>query len=142
MIDLAWLTERYFYDFGDPDVINSGWCYVWAWLAKLAHPEAQLLVYHDDSAPSAYCQHAFVQIGDLYFDSSKPTGTPHADTLQFFREDGTRIKERYLHRMSPEGFKNWWGRGAEFETQCIRAWPDELPARPNIPDPFQPEEVV
>lgn len=127
-VDLRWITRKYFWDFDDPAVINSGWCYVWAWLAWLAHPDAQLITFHDhEKDRSAYEQHAFVQIGELYYDSSRPAGCKVVTEMEFFEDFHDHVREKWIMRMTPEQFKSWWGKGSEFDDQDLPRWPTVLP---------------
>ena len=70
-LDLRYITRRYFHDFDDIAVINDGWCFVWAWMAKLHHPHARLATLSEAITQRA---HAFVWIGDLAYDAERPRG--------------------------------------------------------------------
>jgi hypothetical protein len=121
-LDLRPITHRYFSDFEDPDVINTGWCYVWAWLAKLRHPEAQLVIY-DEFLDG----HACVRIGDLYYDSSQPLGVRDISQLEWF--DGLQASPWKIVIVSPEQFRAFrWNRVDEhFAVQGLVSWPTKLP---------------
>lgn len=125
-LNLTWITETYFSEFEDRNQINDGWCYVWAWLASLAYPEAQLISFDGGSEGA----HAFIQIGDLYFDSSFPCGAIDPIQLNYF--DGTVFSspdDGYLLYQTPDEYKGWWRGVEEFEDLGLPAFPDKLPKR-------------
>ena len=125
-LDLTFITDGYFWDFEDPDVINTGWCYVWAWLARLAFPAAKLLVYDD---PGRHDGHAFIELHGLYYDSSKPTGCKTVEELKFFEEYSITNAGPHVRFLSDDRFKMFWngcGKPA-FETQGLEPWPEIMP---------------
>jgi hypothetical protein len=125
-LDLTWITETYFRSFEDRNQINDGWCYVWAWLAKLAHPEAQLISF-DGGVDGA---HAFIQIGDLYFDSSFPCGAVDPVQFAFFNgEPFSSPDDGYLLHQTPQEFKAWWRGAKEFWDLGLPRFPAKLPRR-------------
>jgi hypothetical protein len=134
VVDLSEITRKYFWDFEDPDVINSGWCFVWAWLAHLK-TGAQLVSYHTGFrriGMGLNDAHAFVRIGALYYDSSAPRGVPrkHMNRLWFFHEAELRVYSHRIDEQSPEHFKIWWnlfGRQNSWGSQGLAPWPTELP---------------
>ena len=129
--DLSWITEWYFYDFEDKSVINSGWCYIWAWMAKLNHRDAQLYVYDDYNGLA----HAFVKIGCLYYDSSYPRGIHSAKSLEFFVDHEITDARKWLTRHDMASFKEAWSyipASRTWGTQKLEPWPAELPPKPDL----------
>lgn len=128
MIDFSVVTQDWFSDFEDPCAIDSGWCYVWAWMARLYEPEARLMTYEESDGTA----HAFVRLGTLYYDRSKPCGVQDPSELWFFAEFlGTDNCELELcAEMSPEEFKAVWAGGGDrsyWEMQGLLPWPEVLP---------------
>ncbi len=129
--DLSVITTTYFYDFEDPEIINAGWCWVWAWLAHLAHPNAQLR-----TVDTSQCAHAFVKIGSLYYDSLNPLGVRTVRSMRFFVEEGFVVTPGDVLRQTPEEFMEHWKYAAKskgFESQLLPVWPRTLPPRPDLP---------
>lgn len=120
--DLSWVTRIYLNDFEDPDVMDTGWCYVWAWLAKLGHPEAQLVIY-DESLREA---HALVLLDGRYYDRSRPRGVKDPRRLRWF--EGREFGEWNLMIVSPDEFRRFrWNRVEDhFGTQDLPPWPRRL----------------
>lgn len=130
--DLTHITKTYFWDFEDELVINAGWCFVWAWMAHLHHPELHLTTWaHKGNGP--FCaDHAVVRDREgLWYDSSQPLGTEDPMLLSIFEEeysDSSVLFRDYniLLRQSPESFMNFWGGGTnqhEWKSQGLRTWP-------------------
>lgn len=131
-VDLSEITSKYFHDFEDPDIINTGWCFVWAWLAHLK-TGAQLITYCTGLSKYGWDgdAHAFVRIGNRYYDSSAPTGVlrRHLNRLWFFRESELRVFSYKIDEQSPELFRSWWwsaGRRSSWGDQGLAPWPTEL----------------
>ncbi len=122
--DLSWITDSYFSNFEDKDVINEGWCYVWAWLGRRAYPEAELYTFEGED-----CSHAFLKIGDLWFDSSQPRGVYHPSSLKFF-EEFIFADEKTWKQFQHE-FKKYWGGGVHFIDQGLKPWPRKVQKPPN-----------
>lgn len=145
-LDLSHITCDYFGDFEDPDVINTGWCYVWAWLAKLSCPEAVLYTQYT----SGLSMHAFVRVGALYFDAQRPTGVPRYKLLPWYDEFVEVLGgRRPIGPMTPEHFRGVWDGGPcwcgcaterhrcraehpDWDIQKLKPWPTKLP-RPTTP---------
>jgi len=122
--DLSFIAADYFGNFDDPDRINEGWYFVWAWLAYLTMPGAQL-VSLDSCPPPVF--HALVKIGDLYYDSSRPQGVLHPRHLRVFEKYGLREDADYME-MTPEAFKKHWAHNdGRFKSQNLEPWPESLP---------------
>lgn len=124
-LDLTHITEKHFWDFEDPDVINSGWCYVWAWLAHQYYG-GQLMSFdgvrrYDDR--TLLDGHAFIKIGNLYYDSSRPLGVHEIGRLDFF--DECAFFDRDVWDQDPQEFKRYWtSHGSEMNWigQRLRPW--------------------
>lgn len=131
--NLKWVTDWYFGDFEDKDVINSGWCYVWAWIAKLNYHDAQLYTFTDVCAHGHSQTHAFLKIGSLYYDSSQPRGCRAAKCLGFFvDQDIKRLHRGNALKHTSREFKDFWGwsgTNKNWSSQGLIAWPDRLPLR-------------
>ena len=125
--NLQWITDWYFADFEDKDVINSGWCYVWAWLAKLEHRGARFYTFDDGTRA-----HAFIKIGSLWYDSSQPRGVRAAKSLQFFVDHEIVQTQPDMWQQDDHQFKDFWSWVPAHKTwhqQGLIAWPDRLPLR-------------
>jgi hypothetical protein len=70
MLDLNWITKKYFPDLS-PHLINRGNCFNWAYIAYMNYDNTKL--YSVDE----YGGHAFVKIGNRYFDAENPRGVEH-----------------------------------------------------------------
>lgn len=123
--DLSWVTRIYLNDFEDPDVMDQGWCYVWAWLAKLGHPDAQLMIY-DASLRDA---HALILLDGRYYDRSRPRGVKDPGRLHWFSSSGIAVHEWNLVAVTPDTFRRFrWSRVEHhFGTQELPPWPSALP---------------
>jgi hypothetical protein len=121
--DLSWVTRIYLNDFDDPDVMDQGWCYVWAWLAKLGHPDAQLVIYD----ASLHDAHALILLDDRYYDRSKPRGVKDPRKLRWF--NGRKFQEWDLEIVAPDRFRSfrWSHVEHNFGTQGLLPWPSALP---------------
>ena len=71
-----------------PNVINCGDCHLWAAIAKRLIPDAELL--------SAEDWHAFVKIGDKYYDAERLHGVKHWWSLPANKE-----LDSYDHELEP-----------------------------------------
>lgn len=96
MIDFSRVTRDYFGDFDDPCVINSGWCFVWAWLAYLAEPGARIHSYARYPGGGADA-HAWVSFGGLHYDAEAPLGAGSPVCLPYFARCGYRPLRRKCH---------------------------------------------
>lgn len=123
-LSLSYVSRTYFADFPNRGMINEGWCYVWAWLIKLAHPEVLLW-----TSQSADADHAFIQCGHLYYDSQSPRGVRRIESLRFFREYPLDRKDgKLISTDSLQEFQRLWACGGpEFDTQRLPRWPTTLP---------------
>lgn len=127
--DLRFITKRYFDDFEDPNVINQGWCFVWAWMAHL-HTGAELCLYEfRDGAHMVDDAHAFVRLEGKYFDSSVPRGVglPKIKKMWLFKEWYGHIPNcDRVRATTPAAFKAFWtrnGRKTAWGDQNLRPWP-------------------
>lgn len=131
-LNLSKITSTYFYDFEDPNVINSGWCFVWAWLAHLKCG-GELWTYDEPLTMQYRDCHAFIKVGSLYYDSSRPRGVRKMERLSFFGSPPE--KEFLIPKQTPEEFRRFWernGRNISWETQMLDPWPKILPKRPDL----------
>ncbi len=69
--NFEFVTEEFFKD-KTPQKINAGDCFNWAYIIYLLFPKLKIELYSDDEYA-----HAFIKIGDLYYDSEAPEGVPH-----------------------------------------------------------------
>ena len=77
--------------------------------------------------------HAFVQIGELYYDSSQPMGCKDMIEMEYFGQAGIeRVAKRALYFQTTESFKVFWGAGSEFDDQDLPRWPTVLPTYRNV----------
>lgn len=132
MTDLSFITELYFSDFDDPDVINTGWCFVWAWMAH-QHTGAKLYTYE-----LVMDLHALVEIDGRFYDSSAPRGVKpkRLSRLSIFRAFEEEAEHHRAVHMSPRKFRSYWiynGRNGAWETQGLRPWTRKL--KPWLPTP-------
>lgn len=125
--DLSWITKTYFYDFEDISVINTGWCYVWAWLARLRYPRAELWVFDD-----ADHMHAFVRVGNLWYDAERPKGVNRISDLPFFQDHDIVRPWENAYRFSDQSYQEAWGRMTYWNSQRLPMWPTALPPRPEL----------
>ena len=79
MPNLTWITKKYFPQLS-PRLINSGNCYNWAYIAYQSYNNVKLFTIED------FGGHAFVKIGQRYFDSQNPRGVLHWSSLDLLRE--------------------------------------------------------
>lgn len=77
-IDFSFIQKEFF-PFQTPKQVNSGSCFNWCYILYLLYPN-KVTLYSDSK-----CVHAFVKIGDLYFDSESPTGVEHWTKLQTYK---------------------------------------------------------
>lgn len=121
MSDLSWITLS----FGKtPGEINRGWCYMWAWLAKRTYRGARLWVAHDPDKLDG--DHAFVQIGDLWYDAEHPLGVSAPNQLTFFSHLGD---EPFAHKeMSDHAFIKFWGglKDSRWDDCDLPRWPGAM----------------
>lgn len=122
--DLSFITKRYFDDFEDPSVINDGWCYVWAWMARVHRPRLELATYieHYDGSTHAL----IVDSSGRYYDSGAPRGTFELAELDYWASD---LREgipppdpKRVHIRTPEKFRADWGAGHNFDDQGLPRW--------------------
>lgn len=129
--NLAWITHVWFWDFQDKSLINSGFCYLWAWIAHLAHPEAKLCYWDCPTKWSTLRYvHAFVKIGDLYFDSSRPCGVRDWRRLKFFLDEEWGPGEFKI--IPPRVFPSLFPflSSERFRDQGLEPWCQHLPPHP------------
>lgn len=87
-----------YYEFEDPDDINWGTCYYWAFVAhqfcggKLVSLNA----------------HAFIKIRNRYYDSVAHKGAKSIEDLLFFGDAGEVKIQDETEILSPENFKQKW----------------------------------
>jgi len=133
--DLTHITKTYFWDFEDELVINSGWCFVWAWMAHLHYPELHLVTWENKSSGPFMSDHAVVRDYEgLWYDSSQPLGTEDPLQLSIFEEEysdlDVLLRDYNVRlRQTRESFMNFWGGGfnqSEWGSQGLRHWPRNL----------------
>lgn len=127
MPDMSIVTQRYFTDFDDPDVINTGWCYIWAWMAYLHFgPDVQLATYEDSDGG-----HALVIHNGRFYDSSAPQGVEDMEQLWYFRWWGVEPCKGTLFRQRAVEYKQTWRDvGTEehwWAENGLRPWPLTVP---------------
>ena len=86
-----------------PEDINGGDCFNWAWVVYHKAPGAQLV-------QSVRYDHAFVQIGNSYFDAEHPTGSDIVNILPELRKV-KRGSDRFndsFETVSPTKFRKRW----------------------------------
>ena len=79
--------------------LNYGWCYQFAYLMKKLHGD--IVELHHDYG------HAWVKIGDKYYDSDQPQGVD--DPHKFMC--GPRYDDSMKHNVTEEEFVNFWSTG-------------------------------
>jgi|SRR3989304_2471428 len=99
--DLSHITNQFF-----PDVpvcyINRGYCYYWVYIAKILYPQGELFTLY------TYGGHAFIKIGDLFYDSDSPKGVRSWKRLKVLKNTPP-LDETMLHRQTLKEFAKWWG---------------------------------
>lgn len=125
------ITLRYFGDFDDTSLINTGWCYVWAWMVRLHLGEkAQLCsVWGAWLGRRGVRGHAFVQIGGRYYDVERLDGAKGWGSLPACKVG----RPRTFEPLSPDTFLLRWD-GSEkvrghFVSQGLLPWPVRIPPR-------------
>ena len=102
MPNLTWISKKYFPDLY-PRLINSGNCYNWAYIAYQNYNNVKLFTIDD------YGGHAFVKIGQKYFDAQNPRGVGHWAFLDLIQEMSRgRIANISPRRQSLDVFLNFW----------------------------------
>jgi hypothetical protein len=137
-VDFTPLTREFFGDFEDVAVINDGWCFVWAWLARLYLPDAVIYSVHTDSKRVDWGRnviwqpvHAFVRVGARWYDAERPRGErgwralPATSTF-VGRKRNTRTATRHTADdfealFAPNGSDPWTQQG-------IAPWPRTVDA--------------
>ena len=84
-MDLSFVKNDFFPNLSAKK-INYGNCFNWAYIVYLFYPEKTSLYYDDKFI------HAFVGIGNLYFDSECPTGIDDWEKLPTYKRYGKSIK--------------------------------------------------
>lgn len=141
-IDARLITRRYFGDFEDPSVINSGWCFVWAWMARLHFGTGAGLCWVSEvyRGREGGRGHAFIKHGRRYYDSDRPDGVTRFADLPAVRWVG---RGRVVHiDAKPDDFYLAWqaspGGRVNFRTQGLKPWPTKPPKRkPRPPRGFR-----
>jgi len=100
MPNLTWITKKYFPQLS-PRQINLGNCYNWAYTAYKNYNNARLFTVEE------YGGHAFIKIGQKYFDAESPMGEQHWSNLEFFRGVYSPI---IPHKQSLNEFISYWSR--------------------------------
>lgn len=100
MPNLNWITKKHFSNLS-PQQINLGNCYNWALVAYQNYNNVKL--YSTDN----HGGHAFVKIGQKYFDAESPLGELHWANLNFFRWINNPVVPR---RESLRSFLAYWGK--------------------------------
>lgn len=90
MPNLTWITKKYFPQL-PPRLINSGNCYNWAYIAYMNYNSSSLFTVED------YGGHAFVKIGECYFDAQNARGVWHWSQLDLLQE----MYRNNLHKVLP-----------------------------------------
>jgi len=119
-LDLSEITQKYFPEVEDPEDINCGRCYQWAWLAYLK-TRGQLLTYDD-----VFGSHAFIRVGDRYYDSSRPQGVESVEHLPFFENEPLTI---LVTEVSARKFRSYWQVCDIVDPWNVGPWPRRLPKR-------------
>lgn len=129
MINMEWITSRYFYDFEDRRIINMGYCFCWAWIAYLAYARSELI--HVEIEQGCGLSHAMVKIRNLYFDSDHPRGIRNPLRSRWVSTNTTKNDCPRFFVISERDFRQQWNwRGQKFNCfydQGLTPWLDELP---------------
>ena len=97
-MDLSFIKREFFPNTSERR-INSGDCFNWAYIAYLLYPK-KVTLYSDDDFT-----HAFIGIGNLYFDSECPTGVDDWEKLPTYNR--CSYGEVFEHDL--EDFLHDWG---------------------------------
>lgn len=117
-MDLSFIKDEFF-----PKIsarkINNGNCFNWAYIVYLLLEDKEVSLYSDDEFV-----HAFVKIGDLYYDSECPTGVNCWEDLPTYQ----RYPNNYgiVSEYDLEDFLHGWG-------MYGKSW-DMLPDIPDLVD--------
>lgn len=100
MPNLSWITKKFFSNLS-PQQINLGNCYNWALVAYKNYNNVKLYSTIERGG------HAFVKIGNKYFDAQSPLGEVHWTNLKFFYWANNPIVP---HRDTLYDFVAYWGK--------------------------------
>jgi hypothetical protein len=125
-VNLRIINDLYFSDFkGGEEVINTGWCYIWAWMARLHLKEAKFCTVF-----TRWNCHAFIKLGDNYYDGEALKGKKNWKNLPFFAVGCSKADrdECELQILTKAQFTNLWREigKEEWATQNLRRWPRNL----------------
>lgn len=112
MLDLQYLTDawlkKYKYRLYDPSDINYGDCYRWSFLAHRLHGGQLISVTITENNTS----HAFLKIGDKYYDSETPQGIKNWRRLPYFDRTrdwySSRLTYKIKEHCSRISFRRYW----------------------------------
>ena len=90
-----------YFGFEDPDDINWGTCYYWAYIAH-QFCGGKLVSLNWNA-------HAFIKIRNRYYDSVTNKGAKSIEDLLFFGDAGEVKIQDETEILSPESFKQKWG---------------------------------
>lgn len=96
------ITETYFPEYQDnPELINQGQCFQWAYLAHQTFAGTELWDLH---------YHAFIKYKGRFYDSETPNGVKDWRELPIVREYGVPEKRKdWAHKSKELKFKINWG---------------------------------
>lgn len=107
MPNLTWITKKYFPQLS-PRLINSGNCYNWALIAHQNYNNVKLFTVDD------FGGHAFVKIGQNYFDAQDSLGVPHWTWLEMLRDMCRhRVYNILPWKQSLPEFLDYWRRNGK-----------------------------
>ncbi len=98
-LNLSWIFKQHFAFHRHPKYVNEGDCYIWAYIAFLENPGALLF---------STWHHAFIKIGNLYYDSESPQGVRHWKELAFYRKYPRTTRNPLFSFRNPEKFIKFW----------------------------------
>lgn len=94
-------------------LVNLGFCYVWAWVAKIYLPEADLC-----SDSSGF--HAFIRLDGKFYDSNRPVlGTEDWRKLRTYKDLGDPKIKGVLYQQ-PRAFFRFWSLRGDFADKVAR----------------------
>jgi len=104
MIDFSWIYDEYFSKkLPDPEHVNYGYCYVWAWIAHVSSTKTlrkKVVLCADGGG-----YHAFVRVGDRVFDSESPRGAMDWRLLRSYLRMDVRLHTMTEFRSHREWLK-------------------------------------
>ena len=86
-----------------PKDINRGNCYRWAYVAYMLYGGDLISV-------ERFGAHAFIKIGNKYYDSESPQGVEDWKHLPFFtKPSAVDVSDKDAIQLPPEKFQTYWG---------------------------------